>query len=144
MSNENCYVCDGTEPKAFSYRCEKHDVCNVCGKKREETKQHWGRLKGGWVCGECEEKRIQDQIDNFQKSIEEGETEHWSDDGAICPNCGNLHEPDGETEEFHVDGEWETICGNCDYKFSVSTYVSRSYTTYKKEEENKETGNESF
>jgi len=132
MKDKKCYICDETKPEYFN-RCEKHDVCLSCGKHTSElgTMNRWGTL-GGFRCQDCEEKRIQSEIENFQKEHEEDDYQ-YSNDGVICPYCGYLHKPDSESSYFYNDGDENIECSNCGNEFNIETYISYSYTTTKKE-----------
>ena len=130
--SERCYVCEGTEPYYMSKRCEKHDVCLTCGKKRKDlTGYPWGH-KGGFVCQDCEEKRRADKIEKFAKE-NENEEDFYDDNVSICPYCGHGNTDDDGAEEYHMDGDYEMVCGECDSEYSMSTRISYSYTTSKKE-----------
>ena len=128
----DCYVCNNTEPTWLSKRCEKHDVCLSCGKSAIEIKEeHWAE-KGGWVCASCEEKRIQNEINEFQAKNED-EDDFWSDEKpVICPYCGH-HNKVEEGYMYFEEGYHTDTCGNCNNDFELVTYISISYTTRKKE-----------
>ena len=70
------------------------------------------------------------KIKDFQEKMDKEEREDiWSDDGIVCPKCGQLHEADCEDSAFYEDGDHEFTCGDCDHEFTVDTCVSFSYTT---------------
>lgn len=128
MEEKKCYVCEGTKPESiFSHRCEKHDVCISCGINRKDLDEAPWATIGGFICKRCEENRINDKIEKFQKD-NEGEDEFF-DDVIICPYCGEKHEADGEDSAFYSDGDHKFRCADCQNEFDVNTYVSFSYTT---------------
>lgn len=126
MSDKSCYVCNGTEPKVFAYRCEKHDVCLTCGKKRKDLKEvPWG-ARGGFKCKPCETARIEQRIADFQ-SEEHGEYDFIQNDEVFCPYCGYKYCPDNPGD---CDGE--TDCPECEKMIVIETHFEVMYSTTKK------------
>jgi len=137
MSDKKCYACEGTKPEDwFDYRCEEHNTCVACGKKRSEITCDIWEQRIGFICADCRTKRVEDRIKAFQ-SEEHDECDFYSDDVIICPICGYEHKCDGEDPAFYEDGDHEFTCADCDNKFNVNTYVSTSYQTSKIEESKK-------
>ena len=61
------------------------------------------------------------------------EDEQYSNEGAICPYCGHLHEP-GDVDYVIYNESLETLtCDHCGKDFNVSLYISYSWTTSKRE-----------
>lgn len=127
MTSKKCWVCEGIEPKAYlnSYRCEKHDVCDVCKTKRKDLKDSpWGK-KYGFICQPCEEKRCQSEIDKFN-SEDYDEFNFQYNDKPICPFCGYEFEPDDLYES-----QEELQCGNCSSYMDVEVEYTATYSTSK-------------
>ena len=56
-----------------------------------------------------------------------GEVEAWSNEGAQCPNCNIILEPDGA--EFYDENElWQHEC-TCGVTFSVQASLSIAWET---------------
>jgi len=128
---KGCPICEGKESKAWSdKRCEAHDVCDDCGIKRKDVigKSVWGTCNN-FRCIPCEEKRKQEKYDNFQAKHQE-EDEFYDDRGAICPHCGNLNEPDCDSD-YYEDGEHDKQCDDCRKDFKLNTSILFTYYTTK-------------
>lgn len=125
MESKKCWVCSGDKPKLFGYRCETHDVCDICAKNRHEIKGDKLGTITGFVCVSCEEKRQQKAISDFG----EEEVDNWTfscNDNVKCPYCGHEYEPD----ELHESTDDEE-CGNCGSIMNVEVEYSVSYSTSK-------------
>lgn len=114
---------------------EDKEHCMSCGVHRSQLQETpWGRYKGDnvWAiqCKPCREDEIKKQIEDFQAS--EPDTEYT--DAAICPYCGYKHEQDSVTSELYTEGDHDFECSNCNNEFTLSTSISITYSTYKKEE----------
>ena len=55
--------------------------------------------------------------------------EEWSDEGAICPYCGCLHDPNDGDYELYDDCLDEYTCHCCGRKFKVSLHTRYSWET---------------
>ena len=127
MNDKKCWVCEGAEPGLMSHKCEKHDVCDICGKKRSEIKENiWG-TRTGYVCFPCEEKRREKAISDFEKE-DVAKWEFWGNDNIKCPYCGYEYEPD-DLHESTKDEE----CGNCGSIMEVEVEYTVTYSTSKTE-----------
>lgn len=68
-------------------------------------------------------------MSKYTPAIEwENANEAYSNDGIECPHC---HDVDDDPESIYIDeGQIERhTCDNCGKEFTVSMYVSRSWTT---------------
>jgi len=122
----DCYICNEIhKPNVFSRRCEKHDVCDECGKTRKEIKgTPWGTRKG-FICGECQERIWNKRIDDFsKKEVEDYEFSY--NDKIKCPYCGYEYIDD----ELHESSDDET-CPNCNSGIKVEVDWTASYSTEK-------------
>ena len=100
--------------------------CKLCGKEM------WFALSWETECYSCRKKAYKNELIS---NIESGEiTETFSEDSVFCPYCGCEHEPDGESDEFYVDGSYLFECVNCDEEFELETNISISYSTSRKED----------
>ena len=62
--------------------------------------------------------------------LADGEELHHSR-GAICPYCGYINEPDGESGEFYVEDMHTYECCHCEKEFKMQTIISYCYCTSK-------------
>ena len=60
--------------------------------------------------------------------------EQYSNDGAVCPYCGYLHEPPETDYTIYNESLDEYECDHCGKTFKMSLYISYSWTTSKKED----------
>lgn len=128
MKKKQCWVCEGKEPIFLGYKCEEHDVCDICGKKRADLKcEKWGTLTG-FVCSPCEDARRDKAISDFQ-DLETNKWVFYHNDRIKCPYCGYEYEPD----ELHESTD-EEECGNCGSLMDVKVEYSVHYTTSKRGE----------
>lgn len=133
---KTCDVCETGSPVAWAFgkhvRCEAHDVCICCDKKRKDmTSVPWG-TRMGIKCQECEELRKASAIEQHTaRDLDNDAYEHT--DRPICPYCGDIN-CDDESRYIDVD-DIEIQCGNCDSFFLISSSISVSYTTAKIAEE---------
>jgi hypothetical protein len=117
-----CYICENREPEFFD-RCDKHDVCLICGKHRSELKEMpWG-ARGGFRCKPCETARIKNKIREFQSS-EDDDFDYLS--RAKCPYCGECFDPEG-------GDEGEVSCPDCDSTMILTPDYDVTYSTEKHE-----------
>lgn len=123
---EKCWVCEGGTPRSiFGYRCEKHNVCDVCKKPRKEINGiPWG-TKTGFICEECRQKQNQEKIDTWSKE-DHDDYVYRNNHEIVCPYCGYKHYPDDTYES--VD-EYE--CPNCDSIMWVEIEYTPSFSTGK-------------
>ena len=106
-----------TENKCMDCRIDRKDMLDI----------PWSRGNNRIQCNPCKEKEVENKIKLFQES----ETDTEFEDEIICPNCGNKHEQDGESEVFYNGGEHDFECGYCNEIFKVNTDISFIYSTYK-------------
>lgn len=88
------------------------------------------------ICSYCKEKNTADAI---KEEIKNGEEPYIGMDNYIfCPYCGDYmtHSRDYfELEDYYVDGEYEHQCRSCGETYILTTSVSISYETSKKEDD---------
>ncbi len=74
------------------------------------------------------------------KALKEGDS--WDFCGKplpICPHCGKEYDPsDNDAWRIYEEGEHEIECPACELDFSVSTWVSHSFSTDNQPETEKE------
>jgi len=130
---KECWVCDGTEPKAFSHKCEKHDVCIRCGIKRADVEGvPWGTRKG-FICNKCQEEKWAERIAAFtEKDFKENDFEYRSD--LKCPYCGHEWQP------YDVNESTEDVtCPHCNSYMDVDVEWTADFCIRKaKSDKNKE------
>lgn len=61
---------------------------------------------------------------------EEDYEPYSTDDGYICPYCGEFT-PVEDNYELYNDGDHTVYCSHCDKSFIVNTYVSYSFESRK-------------
>jgi len=124
MSNE-CWVCNGSEPKMFSKKCEAHDVCDACGVKRANVGGiSWGTLTG-FICQKCKDAKCQKAISDFEKE-EHDDFDFQDNDYVKCPHCGYEYTPGPEGLHKSTD---EEKCPNCNSYIKVEVECSVMYST---------------
>jgi len=118
----DCWVCNGSEPKAFTKKCKIHDVCET--KRAGITGIPWG-TRTGFICQTCETKRIGQAISDFEKEYHD-KWDFKHNDEIKCPFCGY---------EYYSDELYESTdseeCPNCNNLMVVDVDYSVSYSTYK-------------
>ncbi len=128
MNEKTCHVCDGTKPKPFPNRCEKHDICEDCGTNRSELKEiPWG-TRAGFRCQPCETAKIQKKIADFQAE-EHRPYDFEYNHNIKCPYCGYEYDPEHPEE---CDGEIE--CGDCGNAILVEVHYEITYSTSKEDQ----------
>lgn len=55
--------------------------------------------------------------------------DHYSTKGAICPHCECLNDPADDNYQLYSEDTYEWECGKCSQPFTVSVFVSHSWTT---------------
>lgn len=60
-----------------------------------------------------------------------GDTEGYSSDGAICPYCGNSHDPADDNHSLYDQDCESFTCQSCRKVFNVDLYISYSWMTAK-------------
>lgn len=130
--SEDCPKCEGREikPWAMEEMCEEHDRCIMCEIKRVDMDDAPWQKRLGIQCRPCREKEIKNQIEAFQKKLEEeGDSILDFASEPICPYCG--HE---QSDAWEIgDGTEEIDCGNCHQAMTFERDVEVTYTTGKKE-----------
>lgn len=84
------------------------------------------RFLPGIVCQSEKHKR------ELKEQIEDGEIEETSyEDEIYCPWCGEeiYYEPADDYDILYSEGDHRDICPACGKPFSISTSVSYSYST---------------
>ncbi len=121
----NCWVCMGLEPKAFTKKCKAHDICDVCKTKRADIDGiPWG-TRTGFICQKCEDVRIAKAISDFGKEKYD-ELDFKYNDQVKCPYCGDEYYPDDLYES--TDG---VDCPNCSMEVNIEVLHSVTYSTSK-------------
>jgi hypothetical protein len=123
-----CPECKGEEPQWAYVKCEEHDRCVDCRKKRSEIEGNvWGHRKG-FQCKPC--KELEDKITRRKalEKVAEKEYDPWdyqNEDKILCPHCGS--------EIYHDDGDGdpsgEMDCDVCNGKFKIETEYTVTYST---------------
>lgn len=60
--------------------------------------------------------------------------ETWSDNGAVCPHCGHLNNPNDDSYALYDEGNEEWECGECETSFVVRVHIKYSWICEPKEE----------
>lgn len=63
------------------------------------------------------------------------DNDQYSHTGPVCPNCGEVHNPD---DSFFYNEDEELDCIECDRTFIFSCRISHSWTSRKSEEQSNE------
>jgi len=100
--------------------------CSVCG--QETYNCSWE----GDKCFSCREKERLAKLAEYLQNDEETETSCESD--IICPYCGYRYEADFESDYCYNEGDYEEQCPECEKTFTISTSVSITYNTTRKEQ----------
>jgi len=125
MGHDKCWVCEGTEPKGFVYKCKKHDVCDVCNISRNECDgTAWG-TRTGFICNKCLEAKQIKAIEDFKKE-ETRDIDFQYNDYVKCPHCGYEYHPDDLYESSD-----EEECPTCGSYIDVEVEWTVSYSTTK-------------
>jgi len=125
MENKECWVCNGTEPKSFTRKCKKHDVCDSCGKNRSEIDGvPWGTTTG-FICDSCQQEKWKRRIEAFTDEDFE-ESDFLYRDDIKCPYCGHEYQPD----DLHEDTDNE-CCPHCNSTFEVEVEWTANFTISK-------------
>lgn len=107
-----CQVCEKENPEHL-FHCEDHYFCIDC-----ETRSDLITCSEGVLCHSCRDKRIENQIANFNSDTD-------FEDEAVCPHCGYKHSDSWEMS----DGECS--CSNCDRAFELTINTEVTYSTSK-------------
>ncbi len=108
-------------------------ICERCGKEANllswETK-----------CYKCMKIEALEAVQEAIRTAEPGEEiDTYSSDYVICPYCGEATDASdwGSYDyEIYEDGDHECECGECGNTFVLTTSISYSWETSKKENKN--------
>lgn len=130
MKNFNdCPICNGRKYHWINdnKKCNKHNVCDICGKNRFDLQDTPWATEEGFICKPCHEKKCQSYIDEFQKSEHEQHEFHWNSK-IKCPYCGYDNDQ-SDTYESTDDFECEQCCSifSVEVDFTVEYRTSKNY-----------------
>lgn len=132
----DCPECAGRAPGWFENRCEDHDACLGCEKKRKDIDCRVRTCLRGIICESCNEIEREAQKKEALEKFEKANYDEYyfrGNDKIICPYCANEIEDDEYLYAYSVEEEVE--CWRCDNTFLVTGNHCITYDTYKKDED---------
>lgn len=120
-----CDKCNGTIENYCYIRCEEHDRCISCGKKRSQIKEvPWGHPEG-FICKPCAERERLNQLESAINKLNGEEPDTHYQSKIICPHCGTKLSNDDVSNDEILE------CHLCLNKLHVEIDYSPYYTTSK-------------
>lgn len=128
-----CDICNQKVERFGCYiRCDEHDRCCNCNKKRSDIKETvYGHLKG-FECVACyKTRRDIEKAEALTRVTKEYDAFDYSClDEIKCPYCDTLY---GEDHDHYDSEDYELKCDMCENKFLVTAHHSVTFEVKRKD-----------